>query len=305
MMKKIYALLLLFCLVITAACSKQQSKPEKDTVRLQGKTEAVFHTIKAPVEGSIRGLILDKGERIRKGQPLFGLGAQEKNPEAEKAAEELAKAQARLNNASRETNEASRATAEASIQNAQNRVRQAEQQYAKMQRLFSVGGISKKMLTQSQLDLESARASLSAAQSRLQQLTRVYTPEEKEALKKQVEEAKASYDAVVLTIAGSEIASPATGIVQEIWCKNGDPVKPEQPVMQILSSTDCFIKATAATADSRLKEGMEASITAAGIRKPFSGKIHSLNQNNIILFSDQKPEEIPGGTAVEITIALP
>ena len=70
MMKKIYALLLLFCLVITAACGKQQSKPEKDTVRLQGKTEAVFHTVKAPVEGSIRGLILDKGERIRKGQPL-------------------------------------------------------------------------------------------------------------------------------------------------------------------------------------------------------------------------------------------
>ena len=75
--------------------------------------------------------------------------------------------------------------------------------------------------------------------------------------------------------------------------------------MQILSSTDCFIKATAATADSRLKEGMEASITAAGIRKQFSGKIHSMNQNNIILFSDQKPEELPGGTAVEITIALP
>ena len=301
-MKKIFALLL-FCLLFTAACSKPK-QPAENEIRLQGKTEAVVYTVKAPVEGKIRGLILEKGERIRKGQPLFGLGTQDKNPEAEKAAAELAKAQARLNNASDEKNEASRASAAAAVQNAQGQVSAAEQNYTKMQRLFSIGGVSRNKLMQAQQELETARASLSGAQARYQQVSHVYTSAELEELKKKVEEAKAAYDGIVVTIEGGEIASPATGIVQELSVKNGDPVKPEQPVMKILSSTECTIKASSATADSRLKEGMEASITAAGARKPFSARVRSLTQNTVLLYADQKPEELKEGSAVEIIFSL-
>ena len=108
-MKKLCMLMLLVCLILTAACGKP--KATDNTIRLQGRTEAVLYTVKAPVDGEIRGLILDAGERIRKGQPLFGLGTQDENPEVEKAATELAKAQARLNNASQGNSDASRASA--------------------------------------------------------------------------------------------------------------------------------------------------------------------------------------------------
>lgn len=81
-MKKLCMLMLLVCLILTAACGKP--KATDNTIRLQGRTEAVLYTVKAPVDGEIRGLILDAGERIRKGQPLFGLGTQDENPEVEK-----------------------------------------------------------------------------------------------------------------------------------------------------------------------------------------------------------------------------
>ena len=245
-MKKFCMLCALLCILFTTACSSPKTT-EKD-IKLQGQTEAVWYTVKAPVEGEIRG-ILDKGERIRKSQPLFGLGTQDASPEVEKAATELAKAQAQLNRASRENNERERASAVAALQTAQSEVQTAEQSYAKMQRLFAIGGVSRQKTEQARLNLEAANAGLAAAQARLQQVSREYTPEELEKLKQDVEQAKTAYDATVLTVEGSEIASPATGIVKEILVKNGEQVQKDQPVMKLLSSTECTVKISVSLSD--------------------------------------------------------
>lgn len=301
-MKKLCVLLLAACLILAAACSKP--KTTEKNIRLQGKTEAVLYTVKAPVDGEIRGLILDTGERIRKGQPLFGLGTQDENPEVEKAATELAKSQARLNNASQGNSEASRASAAAVLQSARNEVQSAEQNYNKMQRLYKVGGISRNRMEQAQRDLESARAGLSAAQARYEQVSRAYTPEELTEMEQQVQKNRTAYDAAILTVEGSEIVSPSTGIVRQIWVKNGEAVKKEQPVMQILSATDCTIIINYKIADPRLAEGMEASVTVTGSKKTFPAVIRKIENNTLTLFSSQKPEELTEGTTVEVTFAL-
>ena len=300
-MKKLCMLLLLFCLILTAACNRTRATGK--SIRLQGKTEAVLYTVHAPVDGEIRGLILETGERIRKGQPLFGLGTQDENPEVGKAAAELAKAQARLNNATQGNNEAGRASAAAALQSARNEVQNAEQNFNKMQRLYDVGGISRNRMQQAQLDLESARATLAAAQARYEQASRAYTPEELAELEQQVQKNRAAYDAVILTVEGSEIVSPVTGTVRQIWGKNGEAVKKEQPVMQILSAADCTITIPSAITDSRLTEGMEASVTAAGSKKSFPAVIRKIEQDTVTLFSDKKPEELPEGTTVDVTIS--
>ena len=301
-MKKLCVVMLLVCLILTTACGKLKSK--NNNIRLQGSTEAVLYTVKAPVDGEIRGLILDTGERSRKGQPLFGLGTQDENPEVEKTATELAKAQARLNNASQGNSDASRASAAAALQSARSEVQNAEQNYNKMKRLYDVGGISRNRLQQAQVNLESARAGLAAAQARYDQISRAYTPEELAALEQQVQKQRAAYDATILTVEGSEIVSPSTGTVRQIWVKNGEAVKKEQPVMQIISATDCTILVHAKTADHRLAEGAEATVTAAGSKKDFPAVIRKIEQNTVTLFSSQKPEDLPEGTAVEVTIAL-
>ena len=301
-MRKICMLLLLFCLILTVACGKPRTIEKK--VRLQGMTEAVLYTVKAPVDGEVRGLILDTGERIRKGQPLFGLGTQDEDPEVGKAAAELAKAQARLNNASQGNNEAGRASAAAALQSARSEVQTAEQECNKMQRLYDVGGISRNRMQQAQRNLESARATLAAAQARYEQANRTYTPEELAELEQQVQKNRTAYDAAILTVEGSEIASPATGIVRQIWVKNGEAVKKEQPVMQILSATDCTITISSAVTDPRLTEGMEATVTAVRSKKEFPAVIRKIEQNTVTLFSGKKPEDIPEGTAVEAVFTL-
>lgn len=301
-MKKICMLLLLICLILTTACSKSQTTEKR--ISLQGKTEAVIYTVKAPVDGEVRGLILDTGERIRKGQPLFGLGTQDENPEVGKAATELAKAQAKLNNASQGNSDASRASAAAVLQSARSEVQNAEQNYNKMQSLYKIGGISRNRVEQAQRNLESARAGLAAAQARYEQVSRAYTPEELAELEQQVQKNRTAYDAAILTVEGSEIVSPATGIAGKIWVKNGEPVKKEQPVMQIVSATDCTISIHSKTAEPRLAEGMDANVTVSGNKKTFPAVIRKIENNTITLFSGQKPEELPEGTTVEVTIVL-
>ena len=103
---------------------------------------------------------------------------------------------------------------------------------------------------------------------------------------------------------GSEIVSPATGTVRQILAKNGEAVKKEQPVMQILSATDCTIKITTGITDSRLAEGMEASVSATGSKKEFPAVIRKIEQNTVTLFSGKKPEELPENATVEVTITL-
>ena len=299
-MKKFCLLCALLCILLTTACCSPKTT-EKD-IKLQGQTEAVWYTVKAPVEGEIRGLILDKGERIRKNQPLFGLGTQDASPEVEKAATELAKAQAQLNRASRENNERERSSAAAALQTAQSEVQTAEQNYAKMQRLFTIGGVSRQKTEQARLNLEAANAGLAAAQARFQQVSREYTPEELEKLKQDVEQAKTAYDATVLTVEGSEIASPATGIVKEIFVKNGERVQKGQPVMKLLSSTECTVKISVSLSDPRIREGTEATVTPAGSKKSFPAVIRQLGQNSLVLFSDRKPEDLPEGASVDVRI---
>ena len=297
-MKRLYILFPLLCLLLLTACGRQPATAKNIT--LQGKTEAVRYVVKAPVDGKIRGLILDKGERIRKGQPLFGLGTQDESPEVGKASAELAKAQARLNNASGGNNEAGRASAAAAVESARSRVGTARQNFAKMQRLYAIGGISRLKMQQAQQELGSAEAALSAAQTRYEQVNRVYTKEELAQLEKKVQEARTAYDAAVLTVEGSEITSPTTGIVREIWVKNGEAVKKEQPVMEIVSATDCTVTVRSAIPDPRLQEGAEATVTAIAAKKSFPAVIQKTGQNTVTLFSGKKPEEIPEGTNVEI-----
>ena len=297
-MKRFYILLPLFCFLLLTACGKQP--PAAKNIKLQGKTEAICYVVKAPVDGEIRGLILDKGERIRKDQPLFGLGTQDENPEVGKASAELAKAQARLNNASSGNNEAGRASAAAAVENARSQAGTAQQKYAKMQRLYAIGGVSRLKMQQARQDLEGARAALSAAQARYEQVNRDYTKEELAQLEKKVQEARTAYDAVVLTVEGSEISSPTTGTVREIWAKNGEAVKKEQPVMEIVSATDCTITVRSAMPDPRLQEGTEATVTVTASKKSFPASIQKTGQNTITLFTTKKPEEIPEGTTVEI-----
>ena len=299
MKKRLMLLALCGLMGIVAACG-QIAAPK--SLEWRGTLRSVPYTITAVKDGEIRGLILENGQRIRKGQPLLGLGTEENDPRADKAAADLAKAQAEMNRLSFANSAEGRAAAALAVQNAQARVQQAQQNYTKMLQLYHIGGISKLRMQQAHDELSVANAALSAAQTRFQESNRAASPSDAAAIKLKVEDLKKAYETTVLSIAGSEIASPTTGIVQNLRVKNGDRVKEKAPLLDILSSTECTITIPLVTPDRRLKEGMTVEIANVSLKSPFAGSIRKIEGNTLTLYSDKKPEELPDGAPVVITV---
>ena len=95
---KFYALLALV-LVLSLCAAGCGTTKTKRTVTLTGKIEVPPLAITAPREGKILGLILEKGDRIRKGEPLFAITQKGEDAGIEKATADLARAEAELKNA--------------------------------------------------------------------------------------------------------------------------------------------------------------------------------------------------------------
>lgn len=56
--------------------------------------------------------------------------------------------------------------------------------------------------------------------------------------------------------------------------------------------------------DGRLEPGRTVTLTAPGLQKPFIGIIRENTDRELVLFSDQKPEDLPAGASVGVEISL-
>ena len=86
----------LLSLLLVAGCGK--SAATLPTVIGSGNVDIPAYKITAPAAGKILGLILESGERIGKGQPLFAIEQPELDAAVEDAATEATRADAELTN---------------------------------------------------------------------------------------------------------------------------------------------------------------------------------------------------------------
>lgn len=123
-------LLLLFCsLLLVTGCGKPAAT--LPTVIGSGSVDIPAYKITAPAAGKILGLILESGERIGKGQPLFAIEQPELDAAVEDAATEAARADAELTNLESGSGEQAIAAADYSLQSAESSYQAAEQNYQK------------------------------------------------------------------------------------------------------------------------------------------------------------------------------
>lgn len=157
-------LLLLFCsLLLVAGCGKPAAT--LPTVIGSGSVDIPAYKITAPAAGKILGLILESGERIGKGQPLFAIEQPELDAAVEDAATEAARADAELTNLESGSGEQAIAAADYSLQSAESSYQAAEQNYQKMASLYAQNAIARIKVEQAQAALAAAEANLEAAKA--------------------------------------------------------------------------------------------------------------------------------------------
>ena len=169
-------LLLLFCsLLLVAGCGKPAAT--LPTVIGSGSVDIPAYKITAPAAGKILGLILESGERIGKGQPLFAIEQPELDAAVEDAATEAARADAELTNLESGSGEQAIAAADYSLQSAESSYQAAEQNYQKMASLYAQNAIARIKVEQAQAALAAAEANLEAAKAHQTRLTAKASPE--------------------------------------------------------------------------------------------------------------------------------
>ena len=185
-------LLLLFCsLLLVAGCGKPAAT--LPTVIGSGSVDIPAYKITAPAAGKILGLILESGERIGKGQPLFAIEQPELDAAVEDAATEAARADAELTNLESGSGEQAIAAADYSLQSAESSYQAAEQNYQKMASLYAQNAIARIKVEQAQAALAAAEANLEAAKAHQTRLTAKASPEAIEQQKQAALQAQQHY----------------------------------------------------------------------------------------------------------------
>ena len=145
-------------MLFSAACKNETKAPALGS----GSVYFTVYDITAPAEGQILGLILEKGDRIGKEQPLFAIDDKQLAEEIKQADANAARAEAELkimqNGQSSPNNGAARAEA-------QQQHEQASAKEAKMASLYKIGAIARRQYEAASAEKSAALAALNAAQN--------------------------------------------------------------------------------------------------------------------------------------------
>lgn len=220
---KLLTSLLIVFILLTLASGCGQQKPTSSPAQPAVKKQIQIYNITAPKPGKVIGLILEKGERISKDQPLFAIADELLNSQVNKVTTEVAKAEAML----KVMQTGSPAPNTANIPVLQAQVDTAQQKAAKMNQLLAIGGVSRMQAQTAQSELQQAKQALANAQNQAL-AAKPASPEAIANQEKQIKALKEQQSALHKQLQQNEVVSPATCIVKDVKIKNGDNVNTQQ-----------------------------------------------------------------------------
>jgi membrane fusion protein (multidrug efflux system) len=225
-------------------------------------------SISSKILGRVAALTVDEGDTVEPGEVLVRLDDTDLLAQKEQAV-------------------ASLKFAEQSVTLARVNLARKEDDYARAEREFKSGVITKEQHAHAGSDLEAARAEQSIAISR-------------------VGTAKAQVGVVQAQLDNCVITSPVSGKVARRWVLPGDIVQPAQPIFSVYDRTQTWV--TANLEETNLKDvrlNNDVSITVDGYPdRTFGGKVFQIGGSTASQFSLIPPNNA-SGNFTKITQRVP
>lgn len=288
---KIFLTLLLVALLLGGCGGSMQHKKIGE-----GALTIPSYTVQAPASGQIIGLIVEKGERIGEGQPLFAIGDQQLDSQVKELTAQTAKAAAELKRLEQGSVNAPPAS---DIGQAQARLAAAQQKAAKMNSLLAQGAVSRQQAQAAQAELQQASAEFQAASQAAMSARPASPPaiaqqrQLLEELKRQLAQAKSKQQA-------NEAASPCTGVIAKLTAANNTAVQKGQPVLEITANESCLVSFTVGADILKTLTAGQKVILKTSSDSEFSGSISKIDGAKVTVVSDSKPAELAEGAVVNI-----
>lgn len=293
MRKFTFIIFTILIMLFSAACKNETNSPALGS----GAVYFTVYDITAPAGGQILGLILEKGDRIGKEQPLFAIDDKQLAEEIKQADANATRAEAELkimqNGPSSPNNGAALAAA-------QQQYEQASAQEAKMASLYKIGAIARRQYEAASAEKSAALAALNAAQN-AGSLVKA-SPEAIAQKQEELKTLKKQYNALMQKQLALETESPCTGIVEEKYHNASETAAAGEKILSIRDLENCSvnIKISAQAAQS-LKPGQKITAHAQGINKTFKGSIIKIENGLAEINIDNTSLDLKEGTEVTVS----
>jgi len=210
--------------------------------------------------GRISKIFVEKGQAIKKGEPLAQLDSEDLSFAVNAAKAQLDGAKAQYNSAINGATTEEIKQAELNVKKAQDGLEYAQKQYERTKTLYDSGAVSKSQLEQVELEKEKIESDLQIAKQVLAQTKNGLTTEKKNAIKAQMDQAKINYEQKQNMLDNAVIAADMDGYVTDLLYKEGEMVSAGYPVVLTRNKTS-IVKVGVTSEDlARLKIGTKAII---------------------------------------------
>lgn len=289
MRKFTFIIFTILIMLFSAACKNETKAPALGS----GSVYFAVYDITAPAEGQILGLILEKGDRIGKEQPLFAIDDKQLAEEIKQADANAARAEAELkimqNGQSSPNNGAALAAA-------QQQYEQASAKEAKMASLYKIGAIARRQYEAASAEKSAALAALNAGS-----LVKA-SPEAIAQKQEELKTLKKQYNALMQKQLALETESPCTGIVEEKYHNAGETASAGEKILSIRDLENCSVNIKiSAQAAQNLKPGQKIPAHAQGLNKTFNGSIAKIENGLAEINIDNTSLDLKEGTEVTVS----
>lgn len=229
-------ILLSFSVLSVLSCKKKDEKPPQgpkavSTVAVENRNVTGYSTFPASIEGRVNNdvrakmsgyitqVLVDEGQYVTKGQPLFRLETNSLSQSANAAKAGVGSARSNV------------AASEANVQAAQSAVKAAQVEVNKLTPLVEKNIISS-------VQLQTAQANLAKAQAQVAQAIAG-----KAQANAGVEEAQANFQGAQANVDYSVIRAPISGVIGKINFRNGSLVGPgdPMPISTVSDTTELYV----------------------------------------------------------------
>ncbi|HZQ18040.1 MAG TPA: efflux RND transporter periplasmic adaptor subunit [Terriglobales bacterium] len=268
---------------------------------------AIVPKISAPVEK----FLVNKGSHVHKGQLLAVLENRDLAAAAQESEGAYDQAQATYEITTNADLPQQMQKAELDVQAAQQTLDTQQKIFDSRQKLFQEGAIPRRELEQANIDLTTARNQYEIAKRHLDSLNALGQQQTIKSAKGQLESAKGKYQGAEAQLSYSDIKSPIDGLVTERPLYPGEMASAGTPLLTIMDVSQVTARAHIPQHEAvLLKNGDNATVTAAGIDLPIAGKIVMVgpaldpNSTTVEIWVQMKNphERLRAGTSVELSM---
>jgi multidrug efflux pump subunit AcrA (membrane-fusion protein) len=293
---------------LLAGCSSAEKEPEplvavqtapakRGPIELTVSSEAVVFPLEQAVitpkiTSTISKFYVQRGTRVKKGQPLVQLENADLAGAAEQSKGNFEQAEANYKTTTGASVPQQIQKAELDAAAAQAAFDAQQKVYDSRKELFDQGAIPRRDLDSAEVAMIQARSQNEQAQKQLADLQRLGKEQALKAASGQLSAARGTYENAQAQLSYSVIHSPIDGVVTDRPLYQGELATANQPILTVMNTSQLIAKAHVPQSEAvLLKVGDHAELNVQGVEEPIPGRVMLVS-----------PALDPGSTTIEIWV---